>query len=135
MSKQRGCPIKRKERMKKWRAAWTPEQRALQNERSRQWREKDPARAKMFVREATLKQRYGITQADYEALLAQQNGVCAVCGEAPEGRALDVDHCHETGQVRGLLCRSCNIALGMLRECSGRITAMRDYINKWTWLK
>jgi Recombination endonuclease VII len=128
-------PAKKKAYAQKWRASWTPAQRAKQADACRKWREKNPARAKAFVREATLVQRYGITQADYEALLAQQSGVCAVCKEAPKGRALDVDHCHETGQVRGLLCRSCNIALGMLRDCSSRITAMRDYINKWTWLK
>lgn len=72
-------------------------------------------------RSRALGYRYGgrITQAEYEALLAQQGGGCAVCGQ-PEtrkgGRHLAVDHDHETGEIRGLLCMRCNLALGRLRD-------------------
>lgn len=60
-----------------------------------------------------LKRRYGITLADFDRILAEQNGLCAFCKNKPP---VDVDHCHETGKVRGLLCRSCNVGLGQLGD-------------------
>jgi hypothetical protein len=45
---------------------------------------------------------------EYEARLAAQGGVCAICGRPPKTRRLDVDHEHKTGAVRGLLCHRCN---------------------------
>jgi uncharacterized protein with PIN domain len=63
--------------------------------------------------------KYGITQADYDRMLANQGGRCALCGvrqdELQTGRYrtyLHVDHCHETGKVRGLVCPDCNLQLG-----------------------
>jgi hypothetical protein len=53
----------------------------------------------------------GVSDADYEALLAAQGGGCAICGNPPKTRRLDVDHDHKTGKVRGLLCHRCNRAL------------------------
>jgi hypothetical protein len=50
---------------------------------------------------------YGITEDEYKALLAHQGGRCAICGGKRRGN-LDVDHCHKTLLVRGLLCRRCN---------------------------
>ncbi len=60
-------------------------------------------------RRYTLQRNYRITLEEYQALLLAQGGVCAVC-EKPQksGRKLAVDHDHETGLVRGLLCQSCN---------------------------
>lgn len=68
------------------------------------------------------KTRYNITVEEYDALFAKQNGVCAIC-EKPENmtkgdklHALAVDHNHETLQVRGLLCMSCNTKLGYFEK-------------------
>jgi Recombination endonuclease VII len=54
--------------------------------------------------------RYGISRDDLNALLARQRGVCGICKK--KGRKLNVDHCHVTGKVRGLLCHNCNLGLG-----------------------
>lgn len=64
--------------------------------------------------EHQLKKLYGLSQGAYETLLARQGGGCAICGMSAEenGRALAVDHCHETDEVRGLLCVQCNRGLG-----------------------
>ena len=51
---------------------------------------------------------YGITQREYEALLSAQDGRCAICTRVPRSRRLAVDHDHNTGKVRGLLCYTCN---------------------------
>ena len=63
--------------------------------------------------------KYGITLEQYNAMLAAQGGVCALCkmpGRFGKYDKLDVDHCHETGRVRGLLCITCNHALGILGD-------------------
>ena len=67
-------------------------------------------------RKCTLKYYYGITIADYEAMLARQNGVCAICKTKPPGELLCVDHDHATKRVRRLLCRGCNSGLGNYKD-------------------
>lgn len=60
--------------------------------------------------------KYGITADDYDLLFIQQGGKCAACGVPPTGENLVVDHNHTTGQVRGLLHRGCNAAIGHFRD-------------------
>jgi hypothetical protein len=74
---------------------------------------------KSYVREyrwSKLKERYGITKEQYETMLEDQGGTCAICTSASTKGSLHVDHCHSTGRVRGLLCPECNKALGLLRD-------------------
>jgi len=84
------------------------------NEYSRQYRKKN--RDKQW--EADLKCNYGITAVEYYELLDRQSGGCAICGvqENKNGSRLAVDHCHETGRVRGILCHDHNTALGKFRD-------------------
>jgi Autographiviridae endonuclease VII len=67
------------------------------------------------ARRSQLKLYYGLSLEEYNALLALQNGVCAICEEKSD-RTLCVDHCHLTRLVRGLLCRRCNLGLGYFRD-------------------
>src|SRR6201999_2384920 len=64
------------------------------------------------------KQYYGLEAGTYDKMLAAQNGRCAICGtNEPGGKgAFHVDHCHEIGHVRGLLCTRCNIGIGQLQH-------------------
>lgn len=65
-----------------------------------------------------LKKKYGLTQGDYNRILAEQDGKCAICETTEPGRydRFRVDHCHETNKVRGLLCDSCNLMLGKAKD-------------------
>jgi hypothetical protein len=69
--------------------------------------------------------RYGISERDYNELLRLQAGLCAICAERP---ARHVDHCHETGEVRGLLCFACNAGLGNLSDDLLLLEAAVDYL-------
>jgi Recombination endonuclease VII len=68
-----------------------------------------------YRRSAQIKRCYGISPEQYEALLTRQGGACAICRKRSD-ETLVVDHCHRTGEVRGLLCRSCNLALGHFKD-------------------
>lgn len=66
-----------------------------------------------------LKAKYGMTPADREALIEKHKGCCALCGVSVSfGRAgsAAIDHCHETGKIRGLLCSKCNTAIAVLGD-------------------
>jgi hypothetical protein len=73
---------------------------------------------------------YGLTLEQYQFLLAKQQGRCAICGRTDNfGVALGVDHDHETGIVRGLLCDKCNQAIGALREDPELFEAAIAYLS------
>lgn len=63
-------------------------------------------------------QRYGITLEDFKSMEEEQAGLCAICQRPPYGKkqVLCVDHCHETGKIRGLLCDDCNNLLGRAKD-------------------
>ena len=82
-------------------------------ERSRRWRLNNPERFKATIRRAAFKRRYGITEEDRNAMLENQGFRCAICRTEEDPKyPLNVDHCHTTGRVRGLLCKYCNLSLG-----------------------
>jgi hypothetical protein len=79
--------------------------------------------------------RYGITIEQFNAMEAAQNGVCAICQRKDNSkrkgktRRLCVDHCHKTGVVRGLLCSSCNTAIGHLGDSASRVHRAVEYLH------
>jgi hypothetical protein len=80
--------------------------------------------------------KYSLSSSDYDRLVEQQRGCCAICLGPPDhgatkGRGyLSIDHDHETGTVRGLLCSSCNLALGLFKEDLSRLRAAMTYLIK-----
>jgi hypothetical protein len=80
-------------------------------------------------RKSHLKRKYGITPAEYDAMLAAQGGVCLICREKPGDLPLHVDHDHETGAVRSLLCVRCNNALGLFQESRDLFRAAAEYLD------
>jgi DNA-directed RNA polymerase subunit M/transcription elongation factor TFIIS len=83
------------------------------------------------TRERHLIRKYGVTSADYESMLVGQGGQCAICGAIAEDqphKVFHVDHCHETGRVRGLLCRGCNHVLGHMKDDPEKLRKAIDYL-------
>lgn len=105
---------------------------ATDTERMARWRAANPERAHAIQRKSDLKRRYGIEPDDYDALLAAQGERCASCGTDDPGgsrgrRYFCVDHNHDTGEVRALLCDDCNVALGRLKDDPNRIAGLLAY--------
>ena len=74
--------------------------------------------------------KFGITVEQYEEMLEAQGGGCAICGRAPRSDiSLHVDHDHEGGEVRGLLCFPCNQALGLMGDEPSRCVAAATYLD------
>lgn len=106
--------------------------RERKNEKNREFRKAQPD----LVKSQELKKDFGITLEQYVAMLADQDGVCAIC-HRPETairlgklKMLCVDHNHTTGEVRGLLCHECNLGIGKLGDDPDRIVKAADYIRK-----
>ncbi len=88
------------------------------------------ARRKRAARDHELRTLYGITYAQYDALVRRQRGLCAVCKQPPRNKyGLCVDHCHKKGHVRGLLCAGCNTALGVLERDKKWMRAALNYLK------
>ena len=100
--------------------------RALAIQNKSRWKNIDNIREKAWL------SRYGITRDDYETMLKVQNGKCAICSSISSGWIRSdkfcIDHCHETGIIRGLLCHPCNIALGKAGDNIQGLTRMISYL-------
>jgi len=71
--------------------------------------------------------KYKLTPEQFQSMLTAQGRKCAICGDE---RKLVVDHCHDTGAVRSLLCSPCNTAIGLLKEDTARLRAAIKYLSK-----
>lgn len=129
----------------RWRR-WAEKNREGERERARRWRQENTSAVRGYQqnyytenredlshrrRENHRKRRYDLTPQKFSEMLASQDGKCAVC-KTPEPRgktSWHVDHDHETGQIRGILCITCNIALGMLHDDPARCRAAADYLD------
>lgn len=109
----------------------TPEGKVISQTRWRDWRTNNPDK----FRNQWLK-KYGLTHETYDALLASQNGRCAICetdeprGTGAGGKRFHVDHCHSGGGVRGLLCGHCNAGLGQFKDSIPRMQRAIEYLTQ-----
>jgi len=90
---------------------------------------RDKNRAK--IREYNLKRNFGINMRKYKKLFKKQEGKCAICEthQSELDRVLAVDHNHENGKIRGLLCSACNKAIGFLKDNPQVILKAHDYVT------
>lgn len=80
-----------------------------------------------------VERRYGITLADATAMLVAQNYLCAICGQHLDreiGRGAQIEHCHKTGRVRGIVCLGCNLACGWIQDDPARAARIIEYLTK-----
>jgi hypothetical protein len=108
----------------------TAETRARQVAATKRWAARNPDRLRANWRVQGLR-RYGLTPEEYDLMLVLQDGLCAICHRPPTDIKLAVDHDHETGTVRGLLCPSCNNGLGRFRDDPALLTRAADYLKGW----
>ncbi|WP_188128382.1 endonuclease VII domain-containing protein [Propionispora hippei] len=99
--------------------------------RNSQGRQGYHSRCRTCRKSESYKRLYGISLEDAQRILDSQGGVCALCGypldlTVGNDRNACVDHCHSTGKIRGILCRSCNGAIGKLGDS---VEAMQKVIN------
>ena len=141
--------------------AWSREHRERANETARRWYAKHgaeyreahrdqlkayqraydaahPERTRADNRTQRLR-RYGLTHAQYDAMLEAQGGVCGLCGKVETHRGrngevsrLAVDHDHVTGSIRALLCHSCNTGVGLFLDDPALLRRAADYIEGFT---
>lgn len=118
------------ERQKEWREANPDQARALQNKSNRK-RLADPEYVRLRAERLMLR-KYGLTMADFDALLESQGGVCAICkgDRNGPGARFHVDHHHRSGEVRGLLCGRCNTAIGLLQDSPELAEAAATYLRQ-----
>lgn len=93
-------------------------------------KQENPGLSADVARRDALRKMYGITPAEYERILDNQEGVCAICHKpSHDGRRLHVDHDHLTGRVRGLLCHRCNSGIGSFRDSSRLLLQAAEYLK------
>jgi hypothetical protein len=119
-------PEKRAEYQQRWRER----NREQANDYAREYWQRTKDRDRLKRKNWQLQTEYGLTLDEYRAMELAQDGGCAICGEpALPDEWLNVDHDHETGDVRGLLCRACNHGLGNFRDEPARLKAAMRYLD------
>lgn len=99
-------------------------------QRAKDWNEKNPEKTKRIRKHADLMTLYRLPLIEYERMLREQDGKCAICSclmSLPH-----VDHCHSTGRVRALLCADCNHGIGNLKDSPLRCFLAASYLQKFS---
>ena len=128
----------------------SPRRKAQLNEATKRWRKKNKDKVaiwhkkerqkegvKVKRKDKFLREHYGMTYEKYLEMLKDQNYVCAICGQeetrlsrSKEPTMLSVDHCHKTGEIRGLLCAKCNYGLGSFMDNINNLLSAAKYLEK-----
>ena len=124
------------------RKAWTEKNREKLSTQSRNWKAEHREQVNAHARERYhkknkneqlirhRKRKYGMDESEYRAIVEQQEGRCLICGDKPN-ISLSIDHNHVTGQIRGLICNPCNIALSKAKESPEILRSMAQYLEKF----
>lgn len=141
-------PERVKDAIKKSRAKKPDKYRQMYQDKSRRWKALNPEKSREVNRNCRARKpldkrraadrrgnlkRFNLTPATYQARLDAQGGVCRICGQKPScgnGRRLNVDHCHKTGALRGLLCLYCNSGIGYFKDDPEILRAAIRYLEE-----
>jgi len=110
----------------------SPEQKEKRNAYHQAWRLANPDKQKAHNKWSKIKCAYGLTRQEWEAMFAAQGLCCAGCSSTdPRSKnGWAVDHCHDTGALRGILCQYCNTALGMCEDDPHRLRRLAKYVEE-----
>ena len=127
-ARRRDYYLKNKEKclaaQKRYRAKHSSRYTQLQN----QWRAKNPL--KFYA--STIQRTYGLSLEQVRRMFETQNGVCAICLEKFKSKKdIQIDHNHENGKIRSLLCFRCNSGLGHFKDSVSILSNAIEYLNKW----
>lgn len=84
-------------------------------QKARQWRKKNKEKVELYHKKYRLRKKYNMTLDDYDDLMKKQENRCGICNKFFK-KIPDLDHNHQTGKIRGLLCHNCNLLLGLCSE-------------------
>jgi hypothetical protein len=118
-----------REHIKTRQAAYSAGRAEQEKAKRAAYRASHPEEARESARDRQRKFEYGMTRDAFTELLGAQGGCCAIC-RAKHDRRLHVDHNHETGRVRGLLCGHCNSGLGFFRDEAALLSAAIEYLGR-----
>lgn len=102
------------------------------NLKNKEWRQRNPEKARLIYRRKNLRDKYGLTIEQWDEIAKAQNYKCAICG-TPKNTLknnLAVDHNHTTGEVRGLLCYACNRGIGLLKDSTEVLESAARYLGR-----
>lgn len=108
------------------------------NVRANGWKKRNPEKSRKNLSKGERKyllKWYGLTPEWYEEKLKEQDNRCAICGiyhEEIKRKRLDVDHCHNSGRIRGLLCNRCNTGIGQLKDNKEILQNAISYLKKYS---
>lgn len=105
--------------------------KACKNMYAKIYRKMHPIETRKSTHSSWIRTFYNLTPEQYNQVLNRQNGVCTICGSLPPSNGfLSVDHCHLTQQLRGLLCKLCNLGIGKFRDNIQFLAKAVDYIQR-----
>ena len=108
----------------------SPVRRAKRNQYEKEWQEQNPEQWARIRRLSHLRKTYGLSEADYEALLVRSNNCCEICLAPFKDKVPHVDHCHASNEVRGVLCANCNHGLGNFRDTPRFLEGALAYLSR-----
>ena len=126
--RRKTCNFCRAKREKELRSADPDKYKAL--DRANYERAKARGKAQADWRNHHLKRKYGINSEQWEELFESQNCACAICSSRETSRHWCTDHDHETGEVRGILCHSCNVLIGMAKDHPQVLDDAKRYLEE-----
>jgi len=108
-----------------------PEARKRSAQHTREYRKKNPTKARRATMDWHYRSKYGITLAERDALFEMQGKRCKVCrSDSSKGRGFHVDHCHTTKKIRGIVCHHCNVLLGYAKDDIAILKAAIQYLKE-----
>ncbi len=120
-----------KEQRTEYHREYRKKNRQKDRDRKCKWALENPEKIQAYNKKHRIL-KYGITEEEYNVMFLEQNGKCGICGthQSKFKIGFAIDHCHETGKVRGLLCGNCNRAIGLLQDDIENLRCAILYLNK-----